>query len=113
MVRMPAVSIEVLVRHRQAVQDAERTATRSCLVRARGVSHGAIGNEGDDRVDLRVDALDAREVRGHDIARGDVLASNARSQLDRAEIAQFVACSGPTSARAPLRRVRRRAVQPG
>src|SRR5205823_6664407 len=44
-----------------------------------------------DRVHLRVHALDAREVRCHDLARRNVLAADARRELGGAEIAQLVA----------------------
>ena len=84
---------EILVRDRQSVQRTERPAARLLLVGLRRVGHRAVGDERDDRVDLRIDALDAREVRGHDVARRDLLLANAPRELDRRERAELVARS--------------------
>ncbi len=50
------------------MQNAEWPAARRQFVGARGVGEGALGNERDDRVDLRVDPIDPREMRRHDLA---------------------------------------------
>ena len=69
---------EILVRDRQAVQHAERAAARRSLRRPCAASAIALlGDERDDGVDLRVDALDLRQVRGHDLARRHLLCGRA------------------------------------
>jgi hypothetical protein len=55
---------QILVRHRQAVERARRLASCKGFVGARGVGHRTLGHERHNRVHLRVDALDARQVGG-------------------------------------------------
>ena len=79
------------MRYREAVQRTERAATRLPRVRLLRVGHRAIGHERDNGVDLRVYALDARDVRRHHVARRHLLATDSRGEIDRSEIAQLVA----------------------
>ena len=88
---------EILVRDRQAVQRTERAAARLLLVGLRRVGHRPVGDERDDRVDLRIDALDAREVRRHHLARRELLAPDARGELDGGEVAELVAATARAS----------------
>ena len=74
------------------MQRTEGGALRLLFVGFRRIGHRAIGDECDDRIDLRIDALDAREVRRHDLTRRHLLAPNARRQIDRRERAQLVGC---------------------
>ena len=80
---------EVLVRHRQAVQHADGTATDDCLVGRGRASHRLLGDERDDGVDLRIHTLDLRKMRGHDFARRDLLASESRREFDGGHLTQL------------------------
>ena len=56
-----------------------------------GVGQRALGDERDDGVDARVESLDAREMRAHDLDRRHVPAAQPRREIDRVEIAEAVA----------------------
>ena len=64
------------------------------LVGLGGVGHRLFGDERDDGVDLGIDALDLREVRGHHLARRDLLAADPRGELDGGHLAEFSLCRG-------------------
>ncbi len=70
---------EILVGHRQAVQRADGPAARDGLVGFGRVGHRLFRDQRDDRVDLRVDAFDARKVRGHHFARRPALQAEGRA----------------------------------
>ena len=91
---MPAVSTEILVRNRQAVERARRVASCKGLVGARGVGHRTLGHERHNRVHLGVDAFDARQVGSHDLAGRHLLRANPRGKLHRGQGAQIVAGGG-------------------
>jgi hypothetical protein len=79
---------------RQAVQDTEGPTASRLLVGARRISHGALRHQRHDRIDLGIDALDARQVGSHDLAGGDVLPLDACRQVDRAHLAQRIIFAG-------------------
>jgi hypothetical protein len=78
----------------QSVQRAELGAVCLLFVRLRGARHGAIGDERDDRVDPGIQALDAREMRGHHLTRRHLLFTNPGGELGSAEVAQLVCGRG-------------------
>jgi hypothetical protein len=65
-------------------------------VAARGLAIGGFGEREallvveprNDGIELRIDARDSLEVRGHDLARRHVFHANQARELRRAEIAQ-------------------------
>ena len=85
--------------HGQAVQHADRTATRHRLVGLGRIGHRLFGDQRDDGVDLRIHAFDLREMRGHHLAGRHLLPRQPRGQLDGAHLAQL----------RPLRQLRRAA----
>ena len=104
---------EIFVRHGQAVQHADRPAARDDLVGTRRVGHRPLGHERDDRVDLRVDALDLRQVRGHHLARRNLLRAQQRGEFDRAEERDLIVhLTGLASTRCPPLDYERRACPP-
>ena len=78
------------MRDRKPVKRTERAATSQLLVSACGVGHRPLSHEGDDGVYARVDPLDLRKVRGHDLASGDLLPTNPRGELDRVQMAEVI-----------------------
>ena len=74
---------EVLVRDGQTMQGAERFATRLHLVGAGCVCGGLVGDQGDDGVDLRIDAIDLLEVLGKSFASRKLFGSDQGRHLDR------------------------------
>ena len=74
---------EVLVGDGQTMQGAERFATRLHLVGAGCVCGGLFGDQGDDGVDLRIDAIDLLEVLGESFASRKLLGSDQDRHLDR------------------------------
>ncbi len=81
---------QILVRHRQAVQDADCFIAGQAFVRAGRVGHRALRRESDDGVDLRIDAFDACQMSGHDLAGREVLAAHPGDQFDGAQIADLL-----------------------
>jgi hypothetical protein len=57
------------VRDRESVQHTDGLAAGDGFVRLAGISDRPLGHERDDGVDLRVYALDLRQMCGHDLAR--------------------------------------------
>ena len=76
------------------VQWSERRTARLVFVGLRGIGHRALGHQRDDRIHARVDSLDPRQMCGHDVARRDLLAPNARGEIDRGQGAELVAGGG-------------------
>jgi hypothetical protein len=60
------------------------------LVRLSRVGHRAVGDERDDRVDLRIRSLDARQMRRHHLARRQLLAANPCRELHGRHLAELV-----------------------
>ena len=83
----PSGRLQILVRDRQAVQRADVAAVGELLVGGARAFHRLIGDQGDDRVDARIDALDLREVGADDVARGQLLRANQARELDGAQLA--------------------------
>jgi len=73
--------VDVLVRHGQAVQRGQvRTGGRPPVSRG-GAVQGALRDQGDHRVDVRVEPLDLVQVRLDDLARGHLAAAQRSPQL--------------------------------
>ena len=75
----PGGRLQIFMRDRQAMQRSDRVTARHALVGASGFFHRLLCDERDDRVDSRIDGVDARQVRGDDVARRQ----RARAQLTR------------------------------
>ena len=61
------------------------------LVGASRVGHRSLGDERHNRVHLRVDSLDLRQVCRHHLASGDLLLANSCGKLDRSQGCDLVA----------------------
>jgi hypothetical protein len=79
------------VRDGQAMQRAQGAALDLELIGGLGAGACAVGHQRDDGVHPGVHALDAREVGVHDFACRELLAADARREVDRGEIADLVA----------------------
>ncbi len=76
---------EVLVGNREAVKRAQLLFVSLFLVGGRSRGGGHLRYEGDDGVDLRVDAADLFEVFGEGLARRESAGADEAGHLDRAE----------------------------
>ena len=83
--------LEVLDGDRQAVQRPGRLVARERGVGRRGPAQAQLGVEGDDRVEQRVDRLDAGQVRLHDLHAAHLAPADRGRQLGRAPAPQLVA----------------------
>ena len=81
---MPRVSMQILVRDRQAVQRPEFFAARLHLIGLGGGVGSHLRHQGHDGVDLGVHALDLLQVHGQRFARGEFLRADQARHLDRA-----------------------------
>ena len=71
------------------MQRRQHFATRSLAIGGIGEREALLVVElRDDGIELRIDARDSLEVRGHDLARRHVFHANQARELRRAEIAQ-------------------------
>ena len=77
------------MRHRQAVQYADRVAAHDRLVGPGRTCHGLFGDQRDDGVDLWIQTFDLRKVRSHDFARRHLFPGEPRGQLDGAHLTEF------------------------
>jgi hypothetical protein len=77
------------MRDGQAMEHADRTPFGDRVVSASRIGHRALSDERHDRVDARVDLLDPREVRGHDVARRDVFLAQPRCEINCARVEKF------------------------
>ncbi len=101
---------EVLVRHRQPGQGPDLLAAREGVVGGAGPVQRILRREGDDGVDLGVDAFDLRQVRLHHLEGGQLLRANAPRQLGggleadlRRRHRPLLRCGGVTVSRPPTR----------
>ncbi len=77
----------ILVRHRQAKQRPRHGATRQRRVGRIGRGQRLVERGGDDGVDGRVDALDARDMRVHDFAHAQLAAADGAGHVHGAQVA--------------------------
>ena len=79
----PLGGLEILVRDRQAVQRPDLFTARIGLVRQTCACHRPFGDQRDNCIDVRVHAINLREMRADDIAGGELLRPNQANELDR------------------------------
>ncbi len=73
----------------QPVQRAERLASRGRFIQAQRVRTRLICHQRDDRVHLRIDALDLFQMRAQHIARGEFPSPHAPHQVSGRQPANF------------------------
>jgi hypothetical protein len=78
----------------KTVQRAERFAARLSFVGLLRAVHRAVSDEGDDRIDARIHAIDPGEVRFHHLAGRDFLGANTGSEIDGCQVTEVVARDG-------------------
>ena len=78
MVRIPAVPTRSLWATGRPCRTPTGPPTSEELVGAGGVGHRPLGDERDNGIDLRIDALDVRQVRSHYLASGDLFGADPR-----------------------------------
>ena len=79
--------LQILVRDRQAVERTDEAAVGEILVGLPCVIKRLIGNQGHDRVQSRIDALDLREVSADDVASGYFPCAKPPRELDGTQLA--------------------------
>ena len=72
---------QIFVGDRESVQNASKTALCGSFVEFFGALQGLLGNEGDDRVDLGIDALNLLQVRFENFSGGDLFLAQFGRQI--------------------------------